>query len=132
MAETSRTRRQIVKNSPYPRWIAKPFPDVPNTEIDIQEVVVLSKDELLHALYDCDPDTSTGQDTPAGDLYEVIDANTLNVRETPDTSRPPVGQLKLGNRVYAVMHNNNWLKITQGTYKNKYIAKRYTRLVNPL
>lgn len=129
--ETQRTRRQIVAQSQFERWVARPFLESPLQELSQQEIVVLSKEELLHALYDCDPGGAPQTPPPGGDMYEIVDV-VLNVRETPDLTRPPVGQLRPGNRVRAVAHNDTWLRITDGTFANKYIAKRYTRIVNPL
>jgi hypothetical protein len=115
------TRRCIVERTNHERWLARPFDD-PNG----QEVIVLSKAELLHALPCCD---TLAEKPPAGSgtLY-VVTAPTLNVRVTPSTAQAPVGTLRQGDQVWCVAANvSGWLRIERGAYAGKFIAAAYAR-----
>lgn len=115
------TRRCIVEKSAHDRWLARPFDD-PNG----QEIIVLSKPELLHALPCCDEGT-TPPPADEGRLY-VVTAGTLNVRSAPNTSQAPVGTLRLNDQVWcAAADVSGWLRITKGVYAGRFIAAAYAR-----
>lgn len=121
MSAPEDTRRCIVEKANHDRWLTRPFDD-PNG----QEVIVLSKAELMHALPCCDDGISVPP-VEEGVLY-VVTAATLNVRATPGTSQTPVGQLQSGAQVYCVAANvSGWLRITRGTYAGRFIAAAYAR-----
>ena len=112
MAAQERTRREIVAESVFEEWVAKPLQE-PNG----QEIITLSKDELYRGL-DCDGILAKPAD---GKVYEVT-AGTLNVRAAPGTSSAIVGSLVTGERVRAVVHNESWLMIVEGAYADRFIA----------
>lgn len=115
------TRRCIVGRSEHERWLARPFDD-PNG----QEIIVLSKSELMHALPCCDEETAT-LPVDEGALY-VVTAAALNVRSAPNTSQVPVGTLRQNDRVWCVAADvPGWLRITKGVYAGRFIAAAYAR-----
>jgi len=115
MVAIEQTRRQKVLASAYDEWVARPFAS-PNGP----DIIVLSKDELAHGLFDCDEVLKK----PEGEVYEIT-AATLNVRAAPGTASSIVGTLTTGAQVRAVVHNESWLRIVEGAYADRFIASAW-------
>ena len=119
MAATEPERWDLVRASTHDKWLARPFDD-PNGV----EMIVLSKDELLHALPRSNPCTPVPP-APDARLYETTAANGLNVRAEPSTTAQKVASLPLGTEVRAVVHNESWLRIVEGAYADRFIASAW-------
>ena len=59
----------------------------------------------------------------------LVTASTLNVRPDPSTRRPPVGQLKRGDRVTILQRRNGWFQIRAGPIEG-YVYGDYVSILD--
>lgn len=62
------------------------------------------------------------------DQTVVVTAERLNVRASPSTNAPILGQLGGGERLTVVPISDSWARIVEETGTNGFVSRRYLRL----
>jgi hypothetical protein len=128
MVANEAERWDVVQASEHERWLARPFDD-PNGV----ELIVLSKDELLHALPRTNPCVQEPPPVPSEKRRATV---TLNIRTTPSTAALKAGSVAAGTVVdvteKASADGYDWRRLADG---RGWVAERNAAgvvyLVNP-